>query len=476
MKKKWEIDRRRFLRSGMMGVGTLMGLPLLEAMIPSVRRAYGADALPKRYIALTVPNGFNMTKLLPTAAGVNYALSPTLQPLAPHKADFTLVSHLNNYQRYLNVGDYGADHVRGSGEYLTCSGIWKTLDPAQVRAGGISLDQVVSAAIKGDTRVPFLSICGDRWTADRPQIDGQYRTYSYNAQGKPITQITDPHEVWRQLFDGITPSSGQPDPGLVRARNRKLSIIDLVLEDANSLHAKLGHNDQQKMDEYLNSVREIERKLETVAPSVGPSCSPPPQPSLVTGITSDWGMPRDSTGNVVRIDVLVRLYADMLALAFQCDLTRVVTFSFAGEASQRNYGFLFGSSEPWADSNLHHSNSHHQNDPEKLRRVGEIDLFLMQQFAYFLNKLKTTSEGAGNLLQNSVLTYGSALGDGNSHDQNNVATILAGGLINQHAQGRYIERDVKLSNLWVTVLHALGINQNALGDSNGNLDSDLLAS
>jgi hypothetical protein len=307
------------------------------------------------------------------------------------------------------------------------------------------VDQIAAQKIGAMTRLPSLELSCDRSRMAGACDSGYACAYQFNISWKgpttPMPPEADPKQVFQRLF-----GNGNREEQLVRDRYSK-SILDFVLEDANALRGNLGRTDKGKLDEYLTSVRELEQRIERDAKQDGPK----------TDMKRPEGVPGDFSEHQ-------RLMYDLLALAFQTDATRVSSFIVAHDGSNRAYPFI-GVSEG------HHDLSHHGNDEAKKAKIAKINRYHMENFAYFLKKLKSIKEGEGTLLDNCSIVYGSGISDGNRHNHNELPVILAGRGGGTLGTGRHLryERDTPMTNLYLTLLDNMGVHAERLGDSTGRL-------
>ncbi len=446
MSRARRLSRRTVLR----GLGTAIALPWLEAMVPIARAAEGpgrSAALPRRIAFLYVPNGVHMRDWTPPEAGSRFALSPTLQALEPFRDDLLVLSGLaqNNASPF---GDEGGDHARSLACFLTGAHPLKT-DGANIRAG-VSIDQIAAGQIGQATRLPSLELGIDP-SAQAGSCDSGYScAYSSNISWKsatmPMAKEIDPRLVFDRLF-GAPARQGSPGDRLKRDRYDR-SVLDFVRDDARQLHARLGANDRRKIDEYLESIREIERRItRTDIATEGR-----PQP----GANRPGGIPKELREHI-------RLMLDLMALGFQADATRISTFMFANEASNRAYQFL---NVP----DGHHDLSHHGNDPRKHEKIRAINRFHVEQFAYLLGKLKSIREGGGSLLDQTMIVYGSGISDGDRHNHDDLPILLAGRGGGTIKTGRHIRYEPQpLNNLYLSMLDRMGVKVDRHGDSTGRL-------
>jgi hypothetical protein len=441
------ISRRMMLK----GLGTAVALPFLEAMMPSLAAAGQAAAkkAPKRMAFCYVPNGMNMQHWTPAAEGPGYELPDTLKPLEPLKEDLLVLSSLTHDKARAN-GDGPGDHARAMSTFLTGVQIKKT-DGANIRAG-ISVDQVAALKIGQHTRFPSLEIGCEGGKQVGGCDSGYSCAYSANlswrGESTPMIKETNPRLVFERLF-----ASGARDEAdaarRIREKRRK-SVLDFVAEDAGQLMMRLGSTDQKKMDEYLTSIREIEKRLVKSTLDL--------RDDAPKGVDIPTGIPRDYADHL-------RLMADMLVLAFQGDLTRVSTFVFANDGSNRNYRLI-------EVPEGHHDLSHHGGNKEKLEKIKKINTFHVNQFAYMLQKMKAIREGDGTLLDNCMIVYGGGIGDGNRHNHDNLPILLAGKGAGTIKSGRHIRypSQTPLANLFLSMLERIEVPTEKLGDSTGLLE------
>lgn len=431
------------------GLGTAVTLPFLESMFPT--RLLGAPAAqpktpPRRLAWLYVPNGVNMQNWTPEGMGTDFGLSPTLKPLAPFKDKTMVISGLICDKANAN-GDGPGDHARAMSAYLTGMQPRKT-EGANIKIG-ISADQAAADKVGFLTKFPSLQLGIEEGRKVGGCDSGYSCAYSHNLSWRgeqtPLAKDCNPQSVFDRLF-----SNGDPrESAEARARreNDRKSILDFVLRDAHDIQRNLASADKQKMDEYLTSVREIELRLERTGQE--PETPPP------TGAERPMGKPRAFPDHT-------KLMLDMMVLAFQTDLTRIVTFPLADEGSDAKY--------PWAEADVpHHGTSHHQGDPEKLALIAKINLFHVQHFAYLLEKLDAIKEGNGSILDNCLIAYGSGNGDGNRHNHDNLPLVLVGKGGGTVATGRHVRHAVPINNLWLSMLERVGASVDRLGDSTGKV-------
>lgn len=452
-----QLSRRTVLR----GLGTAIALPCLEAMLP--RASFGATAAvapgPKRLAWLYVPNGVDLQNWTPATFGTDYELTSTLQPLAKFKSKMMVVSGLNAEKANAN-GDGPGDHARAMAAYLTGVQPRKT-EGANIHLG-ISADQAAADKIGHLTRFPSLEL-GVTEGQSVGRCDSGYscaylHNLSWRNENTPVVKDCIPQSVFDRMF-----SAGDPNESAearVRREEKRKSVLDFVLSDAKSMQGKVGMNDKRKIDEYLTSIREVELRMSKAA--IGDASKPPAgavRPEAFDIGTKKMGVSSTSE----KYDVHLPLMIDMMILAFQADLTRVLTLPFADEESNQTY--------PFADANVaHHGTSHHQGDPAKQALLAKINLWHAKQLAYLLEKLDSIQEGNGSILDNSLIAYGSGNADGNKHNHDNLPLLLLGKGGGTVRTGRHVKfENLPITNMWLSMLDRVGASRDALGDSTGKL-------
>ncbi|WP_373044795.1 DUF1552 domain-containing protein [Vulgatibacter sp.] len=434
MKRKWEISRRTVLR----GLGAAMALPMLDAMVPSVARAQAVGGTPRRLLFFFVPNGIYMPSWTPSGEGTGYAFTPTLQPLEPFRDDILVVSGLDN-----RPGEdvIAGNHARGTAAFLTCVPPVKTSD-GSLRVG-ISADQVAAQAIGKQTRFASLEL-GAEPSVEASSCDSGYScayisNISWAGPETPMAKEVDPRLVFDRLFAGGQP--GENAEQIARRNRYKKSILDFVSEDAKTLQSRLGTNDRQKLDEYLTGVRTLEQRISA---SGEQTCS--------AGAAPGGAANRQETAQQM---------CDLIALAFQCDLTRVCTFMLANGFTNTAYSFL-GVGEG------HHELSHHREQDSYIDHLKRIDRWEVEQFAYLVGKLKAIQEGEGSVLDNSLVLFSSELSDGNNHHHINKPVVLAGRGGGEVRPGRHIYYrgaggEFPVADLYMTMLANVGVHVESFG-------------
>jgi Protein of unknown function (DUF1552) len=437
-----------------------MALPLFESVAtfpllaaPGAALTPAAGAAPRRMAFIYVPNGANMPDWTPATEGAGFELPSTLQPLADFRSDFSVLSGLTQDAGRAKM-DGAGDHARASATWLTSTRIRKT-NGVDIHAG-ISADQFAAQKVGKETRFASLELGCDRGQTSGNCDSGYSCAYSYNIAWRtpsaPLPPEVDPALAFERLFAG----TNRQETAEQRARRERYekSVLDFVMEDAKALNAKLGRTDQRKLDEYLTSVRDLERRIES-AKNVE---------QQLPGFQRPTGIPRNAEGKTDFV-AHARLMMDIMALAFQTDSTRIVTFVMKHDGSNDAYpqiGIRDG----------HHDLSHHQNDAEKRAKIAQINRFHMEQFAYLLGKLKSVKEGQGTLLDNSMIVYGSGLADGNAHAHDNLPLLLAGRGGGTIATGRHIRwpKDTPMANLFLSMMDRMGMSAERFGDSTGRLN------
>ncbi|MCP4942781.1 DUF1552 domain-containing protein [Rubripirellula sp.] len=437
------LTRRSLLR----GTGAALALPWLEAMTHKQTRASEKDDriasdAPIRMAALFVPNGVRQDQWTPKETGRDYELSPTLQPLGKLKDQLLVLTNLWNQGS--NIGD--GHYVKTSG-FLTCTTINKSLG-IDLNCNGLSMDQVAANHSGKETPIPSLELGIDPVTTGVDTNVGYTRVYgshiAWSGPTSPLARELNPRMVFERLF-----RASHPKKATIK---RDRLLLDRVLTDAQELKQKLGASDRQRMDEYLQSVRSIEKRLQNQQSGGIKNWRP-----LVELNPKD--RPNDDAPD--QYPEQVQLMLDMIALAFQTDTTRVCTFMFGNAVSGRNFSFLDGV------TGGHHDTSHHQNNEDKLRQYQLINVWHIQQFAYLLEKLAGMQEREGTVLDNSMILYGSGLRDGNSHNPHNLPVLVAGSGGGKIATGQHLQygRDTPLANLYAGLLNAFDAKTNSFADS-----------
>jgi len=418
------LSRRTLLR----GVGVSLALPWLEAMTPAI--AAKKNAVPTtRFAWVYIPNGVVQENWHPKQAGRDWEVTPSLKPLAAYRNHLNLFTGLDREFR----GGTGV-HAQAGCCWLTSSSPGEALD------GGfptnITLDQLIAKKVAGNTVLPTLELsCNDHTNQKETRY---FETLSWRGPGYAAPAQKNPQDVFRQLF-------GKPDKEVI-------SVLDTVREDAKRLSHTLGATDRNKLAEYLDSVRGIEQRMERA--------------NLHAEILKETDLPPEPTGIPQDRGEYIRLMGDLIALAFQLDMTRVATLLIDPERwdTPRMYDGVFDSPEN------HHVLTHTKGDEAKAK-LQKIDQFHVQQFAYLVKRLSEIKEGDGSLLDNCLISFGSGMGNGRVHDYNNLPIVTAGSLGGRLKTGSHhqFKGKVPLANLWLTMTQAAGINLDTFADSTGTI-------
>lgn len=455
------IARRTFLR----GLGAAIALPSLEAMAANESAQFAvatgatargaastsaAAAAPKRLAFFYVPNGAHMPDWRPEGDGADFKLPPILQPLEKVRQHVSVLSGLS-VENADPKGDGPGDHARSAAAFLTGRHPVKT-GGRDIRAG-VSVDQIAAKFLAGDTPFPTLELGCEPGRAAGECDSGYACAYSdsisWRSDTQPAGKEVNPKLLFDRLMGGGTKS--EIAESQYRRRERQQSILDFVAEDAKALNRRLGINDRRKIDQYLQCVREVERRVDDPASRFLTSQS-------AGSMQRPDGIPQDSGQHI-------RLMGDLMTLAFQADLTRVSTMMVANEGSNRRYKEL-------DLKEGHHQLSHHQKNPKKTEAISKINRHHIQQFAYVLQKMSEIEEQDGTLLDNTAIVYGSAIADGNKHDHHDLPILLAGGAGGQISGGRHriYPSNTPLMNVFLTLLQQAGASVESVGDSTGTLD------
>ncbi len=445
------LSRRHFLR----GLGASIALPAFASLgVPRLLAAEGAGGLamtasgaPLRAAFVYFPNGAIPANWWPDGQGADFQFKRTLQPLEPLKGLVQVLGGLD-HRTAEGGADGGGDHARGNGTFLT--GVRLNKSATNVRAG-ISIDQVMARRIGHLTRFPSLELACDSGRKAGACDSGYSCAYQYNLSWSSPTTPMPPEANPRLAFERLfgTGAPGQRRANLQRRRVEQRSILDFALDDARSMQRRLGAEDSKKLDQYLGGVREIESRIQK-AEQFGEVRDP--------AVETPAGVPTNYAD-------YVQLMFDMLILAFETDSTRVATLMLAHDGSNRSFDHI-GVSEG------HHDLTHHQNRPDWIEKVADIDLWYVRQFSRFLEKLQATKDVDGKpLLHNSMIVYGSGNADGNRHTHNNLPVVLAGGGGGTLTPGRYVKHGSRpLTNLYLTMADRLGLSDlERFGDSAGPL-------
>jgi hypothetical protein len=443
---KKSIPRRAFLK----GMGATIALPMLDGMVPALAGPTDAAKAPARLGIVFTANGmWPMEKWTPKTEGAGFEMSPIMEPLTPFRDRILVASGLASKEAFPKAGDPSGDHARATTTFLT------GVRPRQIGGeahSGISMDQIAAAKFGQETQLASLEVS----LMANHELVGVCEnntsclfvdTLCWRTPTNPLPMETNPRAIFERLFGDV--DSTDRTEQLTRMREQG-SILDTMLQQASALMNATGSSDRAKLSEYLDAIRDVERRIQIAEAQPG---------SRVPTVDRPSGVPAS-------FDDYARLMMDLQALAYQADLTRVITFMMGREGPT---GGLAYPQIGVADN--HHNLSHHQNDPVKIEKLFRINVYNAKLFAYFLQKLKSTPDGDGNLLDHTILLYGSSLSNGNGHQHDNLPLLLAGGA-GQIKGGRHIRYadDTPLANLHLALLDKLGVSVEKLGDSNGELN------
>jgi hypothetical protein len=438
---KKSIPRRSFLR----GAGATIALPFIDAMLPALASANQITKAARRFSIVYVPNGMNMEFWTPSATGTAFDLPATLAPMAAYRDQMLVLSGMNNSAGDALPGEgESAPHERAGGVFLT------GVHPLREGHVGTSIDQIVARELGQQTQLASLELglhntdivgsCEKGWSC-------AYRmTLSWRSETTPLPIEYRPRAVFERLFG----DSSSTDPAVRLARiEKERSILDSVTEATSRLMRKVGPEDKARLDEYLDGMRDVERRIQMAEQQTAREFPSVERPA---------GVPPEFADHL-------KLMFDLQVLAFQTDMTRMITFMTGPEQSNRTYREI-------GIADVHHSLSHHRNDPLNLEKIARIDLYHSNLFTYYLDKLRATPDIDGSLLDNMIIMYGSAMSDGNEHLLQNLPVLLLGGGTGQLQGGRHIRyaEDTPISNLYLALLDKLGIEADRFGDSTGQVD------
>ena len=440
--RKMQLPRRTVLR----GLGATLALPLLDSMVPALTALSKTAAAPIRRLGVFyVPNGMSMPYWSPPRVGPLTALPPTLQSLAGLEERVLLCGALDDEAANLVTG--GGDHARSAGTFLTCVP-FKLTTGADVYAS-VSMDQIAAQELAQETQLASIELGIESnamlGSCDAGASCAYTNTVAWRTPTTPLPVENDPRAVFERLFG----TSGSTDPAARLARMRKdRSVLDAVNEELGDLEREIGPGDRLKLDEYLSAVRDAERRIEMAERQNTRELPLVDQPI---------GTPSDYAEHA-------KLMMDLLALAYQTDLTRVSTFMLAREVSARAYPEI-------GVSDSHHPLSHHQDKPANLERLHKINEYHFRQFAHLVRKLAATPEGDGTMLDSTLLLYGTGISDSNTHFHDDLPVALIAGKDTGVTGGRYVRypRGTPIANLYITILDKMGFPLEKFGDSTGML-------
>ena len=436
------IPRRTILR----GLGAALALPFLDAMTPALAAVPGTVAKrPTRFCFVYAPNGMIMSEWTPATEGAAFELTPTLQPLAPFRDRMLVLSGLNHNEAYGLPGEGQlAPHERAGAAFLT------GIHPKREGGVGISVDQIAARELGKDTQLSSLELglhttdvvgqCEKGWSC------AYLNTLSWRNATTPLPSEGQPRAIFERLFG----DSSSTDPAVrLDQLQEDRSLLDSVTEATARLMRTLGRRDRAQLAQYLEAIRDVERRIQIAEAQ---SSRELPLLDRPAGIPATF-------------DAYARLMFDLQVLAFQTNLTRVSTFMMGRERSDRAFPEI-------GIPDAHHPLSHHMGNAEDIAKVIQIDLYHSKLFAYFLEKMRATSDGEGSLLDSTLMVYGSAISDGNKHSYNDLPILLFGNGAGQIKQGRHLQfpKDTPMSNLYLTILDNFGIPLEKFGDSTGKLE------
>jgi hypothetical protein len=440
---KRAIPRRTVLR----GLGATLALPLLDSMVPAFTRVAKTAARPTPRLGVVyIPMGAVMENWTPAEAGSGFALSPILEPLAPFRDRFLVLTGLDNAPAVARLGEPAGGHGRIGGAFLT--GVHaKPTEGADFEAG-ISIDQIAARHLAPHTQLASLEVgleaTGLAGACDVGYSCAYVNTLSWRSPTTPLPMENNPRAVFERLFG----DSDSTDAAARRARlASQRSILDSLSETVADLEGTLGQRDRAKLTEYLEAVRDVERRI---------------QKAEAQGAQELPVVERPSGSLALPFDEYAKLMFDLQVLAYQSDLTRVITFMIGKELSSRTYPEI-GVPEQ------HHPLSHHQNQPEKLEKLTRVNVLHMSLFSYYLSRLAATPDGEGTLLDQVLLIYGSGMSNSNLHIPHKLPILVAGGAAGQIKCGRHLvfPEGTPLTNLYLTALNKVGVPVEQVGDSTG---------
>lgn len=434
---KKALSRRAVLR----GAGATLALPLLNAMVPAMTPAAATPARPVRRLGYVfIPMGSDINRWTPPGERSLGELSPILRPLASHRDQVTVLTNMELRNAYPGT------HATSNSAFLSCAKAKLTESTDYYL--GVTADQIAAREMGQGTQLPSMELGMDLLDVVGQCDDGFACVYqnnlSWSSPTTPLPYEAHPRKVFNRLFGKGTPEERSA------ALRKKASLLDRMKADIARLRGELGAEDIERVDQYLNSVREVERRIQIAEAAT----SDVPQPDM----DRPAGVPADYADHV-------RLMFDLQVLALQADITRVITFQLAREGSTRSY-YEIGVSDP------HHPLTHHANDPDKIARMARINEYHVSLFAYLVEKLKSTPDGEGTLLDHSMYLYGSGMGDPNLHDHINLPILVAGGGAGRMQGGRHVRYGERtpLANLHLTLLEKAGVRMESFADSQGKVE------
>ena len=438
---KKAIPRRTMLR----GLGASLALPLFDGMVPALTALSETAAAPVRRLGIVyVPNGMMMDHWTPATEGTGFDFPAILQPLERFRDRIQVLSGMHGV-------DAEGPHARASTRFLT--GVASQRDDGSNLKAGISMDQIAGRVLGRETQLATLELAIDgrdfAGSCDEGFSCAYTNTISWANETTPLPMENNPRAVFERLFG----DSGSTDPAVRKARLEKdASLLDSVTDRARALSRQLGSTDQAKLDQYLEAVRDIERRIQMAEAQSDREIPVVDQPA---GIPDTFGEHS-------------RMMFDLLALAYETDLTRVATFMMGREITGRTYAEI-------GVPDAHHPISHHQRDPVKLEKLKKINLYHAELFAEFIARLDSTPDGDGTLLDHSMIVYGAGMADSNSHYSGNLPILLACGGAGTGGRHMQYAADTPLANLHLSLLDKMGVPIETLGDSTGRLPLETLS-
>jgi hypothetical protein len=439
------LPRRTFLR----GLGATVALPLLDGMVPAFASARTAAAQPvKRLGIVYVPNGIQMNRWTPAGVGGDFEFTQILKPMEPFRSHLLVLSGMADKPGNALPGEGAGDHARASATFLTGVHARKT-EGADLRAG-VSMDQIAAQHLGRETQLASLELALESneflGACDAGYSCAYSNTLCWRSESTPLPMENDPRAVFERLF-GSSDSTGVA-ARLARIEEER-SILDAISSKLADLKRRVGPKDLVKLDEYTSAIRDVERRIQRAEEQSARELPVVARPAGIPASFEDHA----------------KLMFDLQVLAYQTDLTRVITFMVGREVSSRAYPEI-GVPDP------HHPLSHHQGDVNKIEKLVRINVLHLTMFAYYLEKLRTTPDGDGSLLDHAMIVYGSGMSDGNSHSHHNLPILLAGGGAGHLSGGRHVQypKDMPLTNLYVSLLDKLGVPAERFGDSTGKAE------
>ena len=429
------LRRRVFLG----GASTVIALPFLEALAPRIARGQDASA-PKRFMGYFVPNGFDMADFRPVGTGTDFIFGPMMQSLEVHREKMLVVSGLQNEKQDQSAGD----HSGGIGSFLTARTVY-----VEQSMGGPSLDQVLATSLGQETKLKSLELSGEEGFQEGfcdsgyPCAVGNH--ISFDENGIPLPKLDNLEVIFQRLFQGYDEQASLEEQK--RRQGLRKSVLDVVLEQANGLSPRLSSRDRTKLDEYFTSIRDVERRIDLVG-QAGASCMPPVIPA-----------------EPLSIEGKIQLLHELIAMAFQCDMTRVLSFMWGNMTSLRNYAFL-------GAPGGHHDISHHGGNANNLEALKKIGKWEIDRFSELLTRLDSMIDFDGrSVLDNTTIFYSSDISDGDAHNHDDMPVVIAGGGAG-FTMGRHIQTEGEpfFGNLYVSIAQAYGLDLQTFGErGNGPL-------